>query len=61
MTDTFTGTALAGAVEVVLDEHGSVLSVRLNEKLVGRLWPEQLGAGVVSAHAEARAAVSRDG
>jgi DNA-binding protein YbaB len=58
---TFAGTALAGAVEVVVDERGSVLSVRLNEKMVGRLWADQLGDAVVAAHAEARVDASKGG
>lgn len=52
----FTGTALGGAVEVVLDERGSVISVRLAAKVLGRLWPDQVARGVVDAHAQARPA-----
>jgi cell wall-associated NlpC family hydrolase len=43
----FAGTALGGAVEVVVDERGPVLWVCLAAKLLGRLWPEQIGKGVV--------------
>jgi hypothetical protein len=52
----FAGTALDGAVQVWLDEHGLVRSVRLDSQVIRRLWPEQLGQGLVAAHAEARAA-----
>ena len=55
MAETFAGTALGGAVEVAVDGRGAVVAVRLAPALLGRLWPEQLGQGVVSAHAEARA------
>lgn len=57
----YSGTALGRAVEVSVDERGHVVSVRIEEKLIGRLWPEQLGRGVVFAHAEARAAARTDG
>jgi DNA-binding protein YbaB len=53
MAAEFCGTALGGAVEVVLDERGRVIEVGLSAKLLGRLWPEQLGQGVVQAHAQA--------
>jgi DNA-binding protein YbaB len=48
------GTAMNGAVEVRLDEHGRIRSVRLDPRVTRRLGPEQLGRGVVSAHADAR-------
>jgi DNA-binding protein YbaB len=49
----FSGFALGGAVEVVLDACGRVLAVRVSATVLPRLWPEQLGRGVVLAHAEA--------
>jgi DNA-binding protein YbaB len=52
----FRGTAQGGAVEVTVDERGRVRSVRLHPQVTRRLWAEQLGQGVVAAHAEARAA-----
>jgi DNA-binding protein YbaB len=51
----FRGTAMNGAVQVRVDERGRVLSVRLHPTVVQRLGPEQLGRGVVAAHADARA------
>jgi DNA-binding protein YbaB len=57
----FRGTALSGAVEVAVDARGRVRSVRLNPKIITRLGPEQLGRGVVAAHADARAAASAAG
>lgn len=56
MSGEFRGTAMSGAVQVSVDEHGRVLSVRLHPQAVRRLGPEQLGRGVVAAHAAARAA-----
>jgi len=55
MSREFRGTAMSGAVQVSVDEHGKVLSVRLYPQVVRRLGPEQLGRGVVAAHAAARA------
>jgi DNA-binding protein YbaB len=57
----FLGTALNGAVGVRVDEHGRVTSVRLHPQVLRRLGPEQLGQGVVRAHADARAAASVGG
>jgi DNA-binding protein YbaB len=57
----FWGTALNGAVEVSVDEHGRVRSVRLHPTIVRRVGPEQLERGVVAAHAAARAAASDGG
>jgi DNA-binding protein YbaB len=57
----FRGAALNGAVQVSVDEGGRVRSVRLNPQVTRRLWPEQLGEGVVTAHAEARAAALNGG
>jgi DNA-binding protein YbaB len=57
----FRGTALNGAVEVSVDARGRVRSVRLNPRVITRLGPEQLGRGVVAAHAEARAVASAGG
>lgn len=54
----FRGTALNGAVEVHVDGRGRVLSVRLHPRVVQRVGPEQLGRGVVAAHADARAAAA---
>jgi DNA-binding protein YbaB len=50
----FRGTALSGAVEVFVDARGRVRSVRLNPRVITRLGPDQLGRGVVAAHADAR-------
>jgi hypothetical protein len=55
----FRGSALGGAVEVEVDERGRVVSVRLDPRTTRRLRPDQLGPGVVAAHAQARAAVAR--
>jgi hypothetical protein len=41
-----------------VDERGRVLSVLLHPRVAGRLGPEQLGRGVVAAHADARAAAA---
>lgn len=57
----FRGTALSGAVEVSVDARGRVRSVRLNPKIITRLGPDQLGRGVVAAHADARAAALAGG
>jgi len=54
----FLGTALNGAVQVSVDAHGRVRSVRLDPRAVQRLGPERLGQGVVAAHAGARAAAA---
>jgi DNA-binding protein YbaB len=54
----FRGTAMNGAVQVRVDERGRVLSVLLHPRVAGRLGPEQLGRGVVAAHADARAAAA---
>ena len=55
----FVGTALNGAVTVRIDGRGRVRSVRLHPKGVQRVGPDQLGRGVVAAHADARAAAAR--
>jgi hypothetical protein len=57
----FRGMALNGAVQVAVDERGLVVSVRLDQRVARRLWPEQLGQGVVLAHAAARAAAATAG
>jgi hypothetical protein len=54
----FRGTALNNAIQVCVDERGRVLSVWLHPQVTRRLWPEQLGRGVVAAHAEARSAAT---
>lgn len=54
----FRGTAMNGAVQVRVDGRGRVRSVRLHPRVVGRLGPEQLGRGVVAAHADARGAAA---
>lgn len=59
--DRFWGTAVNGAVRVAVDDRGRVLAVRLDQHVVRRLWPEQLGRGVVLAHADARAAAAMPG
>jgi DNA-binding protein YbaB len=48
------GTAMNGAIEVRLDQRGRIDSVRLHEQVIRRLGPDQLGRGVVAAHADAR-------
>jgi DNA-binding protein YbaB len=55
------GSALGGAVEVSVDRYGQVVSVRLDPAVLRRLSPDQLGRGVVAAHAEARAATRMAG
>lgn len=52
----FRASALGGAVQVAVDEHGRVAFVRFDPRVATRLRPDQLGRGVVAAHAEARAA-----
>lgn len=54
----FMGTALGGAVQVVVDARGRVVSVRLHPQIARRVGPEQLGRGVVAAHADARASMA---
>jgi DNA-binding protein YbaB len=56
MSEDFLGTALNGAVRVSVDARGRVVSVRIDPRAARGLWPEQLGRGVVLAHAAARAA-----
>jgi len=55
------GSALDGAVEVAVDDHGRVSTVELDPDVLRRLWPEQLGSAVVAAHAEAVAGAKGGG
>lgn len=48
------GTAMNGAVEVHLDEHGRIRAVRLHPRAARGLGPDQIARGVVAAHADAR-------
>lgn len=57
----FLGTALNGAVRIRVDERGRVVSVRLHPQIARRVGPDQLGRGVVAAHADARAAAMAGG
>ena len=54
----FQGTAMNGAVGVLVDGRGLVLAVRLHPQVVNRLGPQRLARGVVAAHAQARAAAA---
>lgn len=58
--ESFSGTALNEAVEVVVDQRGRVVSVHVDGRALARLWPEQLGRAVVRAHTEAMAAAMTD-